>query len=151
MENKYFDLHTRGLGYMGRVREVAVKRGGTFMACDISALHGSSDSVEYTKFDCRVSGQEAERVVKKAMQAANDRDRKVLVGFTIGDIYPEAFEYAKGEKAGTTGVEIKGRLLKVAFLKVDGETVYTAPKQAEVETAPAAAITETAEAEEADA
>lgn len=134
-ETKYFDLHTRGLGYMSRVREVAVKgRGTPFMACDINALRGTSDEVEYTKFDCRVSGAEAKKLVKKSMVAANDQNRKVLVGFTIGDIYPEAFQYAKGEKAGQTGVEIKGRLLKLSFIKVDGKTVYTAPKPAPAST-----------------
>lgn len=128
-ETKYFDLHVRGIGYLGRVREVAVKgRGEPFIACDISALRGTTNEVEYTKFDCRVSGAEATRLVKKAADAANDRNRKVLVGFTIGDIYPEAFTYQGGTKAGETGVEVKGHLLKLGFIKVDGKTVYTAPK-----------------------
>lgn len=127
-DKKYFDLHVTGLGYVNRVREVEVRKGPGFLAADISALRGDSDEVEYTKFDCRVSGAEAQKVIKRAMEAANDQNRKVLVGFKIGDIYPETFTYSKGEKAGTTGVSLKGRILQVKFVKVDGEMVYTAPK-----------------------
>ena len=35
----YFNLHTVGIGYLNRVREVQVRRGQPFMACDIAALH----------------------------------------------------------------------------------------------------------------
>ena len=47
----YFNLHTVGIGYLNRVREVQVRRGQPFMACDIAALHGATDAVEYTRFD----------------------------------------------------------------------------------------------------
>ena len=33
----YFNLHTVGIGYLNRVREVQVRRGQPFMACDIAA------------------------------------------------------------------------------------------------------------------
>lgn len=140
-DKKYFDLHVTGLGYLNRVREVEVRKGPGFLAADISALRGDSDEVEYTKFDCRVSGEEAQRVIRRAIQAANDPNRKVLIGFKIGDIYAETFTYTKGDKAGTTGVSLKGRLLQVKFVKVDGESVYTAPK---TETANAVPEVETA-------
>jgi hypothetical protein len=54
----YFNLHTVGIGYLNRVREVQVRRGQPFMACDIAALHGATDAVEYTRFDCKVAGGE---------------------------------------------------------------------------------------------
>lgn len=124
----YFDLHTTGLGYANRMREVKV-RGQNFWAVDISALRGSSDDVEYTKFDCRISGREALEVMTR-FKADIDAKKKVLVGFKIGDIYPETFTFEKGEKAGQTGVVLKGRLLQVAWVKVDGKTVFTAQEQA---------------------
>ena len=55
-EVNYFNLHTSGLGYLSRIRRVDVKRGDGFLACEINALHGRSNEVEYTRFDCRVSG-----------------------------------------------------------------------------------------------
>ena len=41
---QFFDLHTRGIGYLNRVREVTVKKGNPFMACTIAALRGDTDS-----------------------------------------------------------------------------------------------------------
>ena len=54
--------------------------------------------------------------------------KSVLVGFKLGDLTAETFIYEKGPKAGQTGVSLKARLLRIAWAKVDGKTVYTAPK-----------------------
>ncbi len=132
---KYFDLHTRGIGYVNRIREVTPKKGDAFWACSIAALRGDSESTEYTYIDCRVSGAEATKLIRRCEEAVN-ANKKVLIGFTVGDIYPELF--TKGEKKDQPGVSIKGRLLFVSFIKRDGEEVYRAP-QKEKEPAEAAA------------
>ena len=119
---KYFDLHITGLGYLNRVREVPVKRGQPFLAVDISALHGEIDNVQYTRFDCRVSGKEAQELIRGLMPAM-EADHKVLVGFKVGDLYAETFTYERGERQGQTGVSLKARLLKITWAKVDGEPV----------------------------
>lgn len=124
-ETKYFDLHITGLGYLSRVREVNVKRGQNFLAVDISALHGAADAIEYTRFDCRVSGTEAQRVIQQ-LQPDIQAEKKVLVGFKLGDLYVDQFVYEKGDKAGQPGVSLKARLLRITWAKVDGETVYRA-------------------------
>lgn len=116
---KYFDLHATGIGYLNRTREISVKRGQPFLAVDISALHGDADNVQYTRFDCRVSGKEAQAIVRELMPAV-EAERKVLVGFKIGDIYTETFTYQRGEKQGQTGVSLKARLLRILWVKVDG-------------------------------
>ena len=119
---KYFDLHTTGIGYLNRVREVKPERGRPFLAVDISALHGSADNVEYTRFDCRVSGQTAQEIVRQLKPAIED-GRTVLVGFKIGDLYAETFTYERGERDGQTGISLKARLLRIGWAKVDGEPV----------------------------
>lgn len=119
---KYFDLHTTGIGYLNRVREVKPERAQPFLAVDVSALHGDADNVEYTRFDCRVSGKDAQEIVRSLMPAI-EADRKVLVGFKIGDLYAETFTYERGERQGQTGVSLKARLLKITWAKVDGEPV----------------------------
>ena len=63
-------------------------------------------------------------------------DKPVIIGFRIADIYPETFTYEKGERKGETGVCIKGRLLRVKFAKVDGQSVEL-PAATERETAAA--------------
>ena len=58
-ETAYFDLHITGLGYLNRIREVKLRKGESFLACDIAALNGPIDSPEYRRFDVRVTGEEA--------------------------------------------------------------------------------------------
>jgi len=117
---KYFDLHTTGIGYLNRAREVQVQRGQPFLAVDISALHGEIDNVEYTRFDCRVSGKEAQAVIRELIPAVK-AGSKVLVGFKLSDLYAETFTYERGQRQGQTSVSLKARLLKIDWAKVDGQ------------------------------
>ena len=121
-QSVYFNLHVEGVGYLNRVRTVKPKKGQEFLACTVSAMRGSTADLGYTKFDCRVSGTDAQKIVKLLEQDVAD-EKPVLIGFKIGDIYPEIFTYSKGEKEGQQGVSIKGRLLRVKFAKVNGEAV----------------------------
>ena len=128
-ELKYFDLHVRGIGYLNRIREVQVRRGPGFMACDIAALYGPADAVQYTRFDCKVTGAEAERLVRRCWDAVNAQ-KKVLVAFRISDLWVDPFLYEKGERAGQPGASLKARLLYLGWIKIDGQLVYKAePRQ----------------------
>lgn len=121
----YFDLHTRGIGYLNRIREVPVRGGSSFMACDIAALRGSADDAQYTRFDCKVSGAEAERLIRRCWEVVNDQ-KKVLVSFRLSDLWAEPFFYEKGDKAGQPGASLKARLLYLGWIKIDGQVVYKA-------------------------
>ena len=137
-EPHYFDLHARGIGYLNRIREVQVRRGPGFMACDIAALHGPADDVQYTRFDCKVSGAEAERLVRRCWDAVNAQ-KKVLVSFRIGDLWVDPFLYGKGDKAGQPGASLKARLLYLGWIKIDGQLVYKAePRPQEAPALPSA-------------
>ena len=118
----YFNLHVEGVGYLNRVRTVKPKKGQAFLACTVAAMRGSTEDVGYTKFDCRVSGSDAQTIVKQ-LEGDVTAEKSVIIGFRIGDIYPETFTYEKGERQGQTGVSIKGRLLRVKFAKVNGESI----------------------------
>lgn len=131
--SEFFNLHVNGLGYLNRVRWVEVNGRGRkaekFLACSISALRGNADDVTYTYFDLRVSGEEAIDVVQNLMDTANNRDRKVLVHFRIGDIYPHGYERDVRDRDRPTGQKewatlIKGRLILINSAKVDGEVVF---------------------------
>jgi hypothetical protein len=148
-EKKFFDLHTRGLGYLNRTRWVSTKgkggrRGDTFLACSINALHGDAEDPNTTLFDCnKVSGADARNIVLALMPDV-DAGKKVLVGFTIGDIYAHVYERkiktkdASGQWRETgeseTAALIKGRLLKITHVKVDGEVVYHVNADGVIET-----------------
>ena len=135
-ESSYFDLHVEGVGYLNRVRTVkpkSKKKGQEFLACTVSAMRGSTDDVGYTKFDCRVSGSDAQKVVRQ-LEADVTAQKKVIIGFRIADIYPELFTFENGERQGQAGVSIKGRLLRVKFAKVDGESIALAQSSSDSET-----------------
>jgi hypothetical protein len=125
---KYFDLHTQGLGYLKRVREVIPGEGKPFLSVTLAALRGSVESVQYTYFDCRVSGRGAREIVRE-LQPAVEAGSKVLVGFTLSDLYAEPFTFRNGERAGETGVSLKARLLRIAWAKVDGHPLFLEPAQ----------------------
>jgi hypothetical protein len=124
-EKSYFDLHITGLGYLNRIREVKPKKGKPFLACDIAALHGSCDAPEYCRFDVCVPGREAQHLVRRCQQAV-EAEKKVLIGFRLGDLWTDVFTYSKGKRAGEQGVSLKAHLLFVPWIKVDGKTVYKA-------------------------
>ena len=126
---KYFDLHTTGIGYLNRVREVTPKEGTPFLSVTIAALRGSVDNAQYTHFECHVSGKQAQELVRQ-LKPAVEGNSKVLIGFTLSDLYAEAFIFKSGDKAGDTGISLKARLLRIAWAKVDGQPFYTAQDNA---------------------
>ena len=121
-QSVYFNLLVEGVGYLNRVRTVKPKKGQEFLACTVSAMRGSTDDIGYTRFDCKVSGAEAQKIVK-LLESDVAAEKTVIIGFKIADIYPELFTFEKGEKKGQAGVSIKGRLLRVKFAKVNGEAL----------------------------
>ena len=126
---KYFDLHTQGIGYLNRIREVTPKEGTPFLSVTIAALRGSVDNVQYTHFECTVSGKKAQEIVRQLMSAV-EGNSKVLIGFTLSDLNAESFTFKNGDKAGETGISLKSRLLRITWAKVDGQPFYTAQENA---------------------
>ena len=117
---KYFDLDIHGIGYLNRAREVTPENGSPFLSVTIAALRGPADNVQHTHFDCVVSGEEAKDLVRQLMPAV-EADMKVLVGFHLSDLQAEAFTFKQGDRAGTTGIGLKSRLLRFQWIIVDGQ------------------------------
>ena len=135
-EATYFDLHTQGLGYLNRIREVTPSRGNAFLACTIAALNGPTEAPEYRYFDVIVYGAEAQQLVNRYASAV-DQGHNVLLGFRLGDLWTDLFRYSRGDKAGKTGVSLKARLLFISWIKINGELVYQARPKSEAKDAPA--------------
>jgi hypothetical protein len=133
-DTSFFDLHISGLGYLNRIREVTPRKSDAFLAADIAALNGPADGVEYRRFDVRVSGREAQQLVRRCLPAVN-AERKVLIGFRLGDLWTDTFTYSRGKRVGEVGVSLKARLLFIGWIKVDGVLVYKAePRQTDTAT-----------------
>lgn len=74
-EAKYFDLHTTGIGYLNRIREVPIRRGEPFLAATVAALHGAADSVEYSYIDCKWSAPKLKSLSAVARKQSRPRRR----------------------------------------------------------------------------
>lgn len=125
-QKNYFNLHTTGIGYLNDIRLVEHKKGNPFYACRVAALVGESDSPEYRYFDMNVVGKETETLIKKCQKAVSE-EKKVLVSFVMADLRLDTFTYSsdsKYHKKGDTGVSLKGRLIRIKMIKIDGEIVY---------------------------
>ena len=122
--SQYFDLYTNGIGYLNRVREVTPTDGKPFFGVTIAALRGHVDDAQYTRFECRVSGKDAQDIVRQVMPAV-EGNLKVLIGFTLSDLFAESFTFKSGDKAGETGISLKARLLRINWAKVDGQPFVT--------------------------
>lgn len=127
----YFNIHIDLIGYLNRIRTVEPKRGRrgeSFLACTIAALNGPSNQPSYVYFDAKVTGREAEDLIRRCEQAVEAK-MKVLIGARLGDPWIDQFTYREGhEKAGTPGASFKARLLLVKWIKVNGKTEYMRPK-----------------------
>lgn len=149
--SEFFDHISSGLGYLNSIREVQTKK-GTYLACKIAALYGRCTEPEYIYYDLNVTAKDAEHLVRRCI-AACEAKRKVLVGFSVGDAHPKIFNFTSPEKQGQQGVSMKGRLLSIGWIKIDGVMVYKAEKKSQSDNqtqapvvsnqAPAAAATTT--------
>lgn len=93
-DTHYFNLYTSGLGYLNRIREVTPKKGEPFLCCDIAALRGEASNAEHTWFDCRVSGKEAQKLVRRCIDACEQK-RKVLSSSASAICMPTPLSIAK--------------------------------------------------------
>ena len=113
-EKSYFDIHTSGIGYIQRAREVPVRggrRAQPFLACTIAALVGSAKDPTYRYFDVKVSGADAKKLVERYI-GVDDLKQRPLVRFRLGDLWADAYIRDKGEHQGQAAASLKARLLK---------------------------------------
>ncbi|MCX5567492.1 MULTISPECIES: DUF3577 domain-containing protein [Alcaligenes] len=138
--SNHFNLHVNGIGYLNRIRWVETKGSGRkakpFLSCSISAMRGKTDEPDYTYFDLRVSGSEAIEMVEK-LKGDVEAKRKVFVSFRVGDIYAHSYmRNLRDENGRTTGEQepaalIKGRLLLINSVTVDGVNIFRRESQEE--------------------
>ena len=69
----------------------------------------------------------ANEIVRRLKPAVEGKS-KVLIGFTLSDLYGETFMFKSGDKAGETGLSLKARLFRVSWAKVDGQSFYVEKK-----------------------
>ena len=124
---QYFDLHTSAFGFFNRIRKVVPNRGEPFWSVDISACRG--DAGEKTYFDCNVVGKEAIALFDQYLADVQDTD-VVTASVVISDLRVEQYTYKTGKKAGQPGVSLKGRVIRIKYLKVNDTVVFKTESEA---------------------
>ncbi|MDC9612935.1 STY4534 family ICE replication protein [Xenorhabdus khoisanae] len=125
-ENKYFNLHTNGIGYLSNIRLLNGPN-GQFLTAVVNALSGPTDNPSYVRFDTTVAGDTTISLVKRCVKAV-DEEKKVLIGFTVSNLSTEIFTLSKGEHAGEQRVSLRARLINIDWIKVGQEMTYKAEK-----------------------
>ncbi|MGE4501114.1 MAG: DUF3577 domain-containing protein [Hydrogenovibrio sp.] len=128
--NEYYDVHVNGFAYLSRIREVKPVNGQRFVpfySVTIAFCRGkvnpnkeAGEQREYTYVDCTIVNKDVCEVLKPYMDSINRKDSSVYGVFTVGDIYPEAYT-----SDGEVKASIKGRLVGMKSLSVNGELVYS--------------------------
>ena len=118
---KYFDLITRGIGFVKRIRDVqgqaraSRKPGAPSVYCTITVPLDpqGTPNARWTAFDVRVCGADALTYINSLRNdvAAGNKPR---IEFSIGDTYADAYISKGGSSAGKPSVNFKGRLLKAS-------------------------------------
>lgn len=129
--SSYINLHTTGIGFLNRIREVPASKRSKFWSCDVAAMHGSQDEgINYVNFQVNSANEEVDRLLSQA-KIDSDDGKKIKAAFKIGDLYTEAFILNRGANAGKPSAVIKGRLLLITHLWVDNELVFQRGEQGE--------------------
>ena len=127
-EITFFDLHTSGIGYLNRARVVKPSSGKKFKpftAVSISALFGSSEDIQYSRYDVTCVTEDTATLIQQYHDEINDESSKVICQFVISDSYSEPFTTKDDELRAVN----KGRLLSLRFIKIDGAMVYQEEKK----------------------
>jgi hypothetical protein len=133
----YFDFITTGVAYVNRVKQIFPQAGGRvftpYWTAKLAVLVSKGNDVQYRYIDCTIPAEEAEKLVCLYMAEANNQAGKVLAGVRIADLHAETFTKKDGEVVPC----LKGRLIKISWLKVNGKMVFKASSVVEQATSPA--------------
>lgn len=126
-ETKYYDIVTRGVGYLGNARTVNPENGDKYPAININALQGPKDNVRYRKFQCSVKGSQAKEVIKNYLSEINGNTDKVVCGFVVGDPQPRSWT---NKETGEMHHVFQGKLIGIDWVSINGKRVFTREKTA---------------------
>lgn len=126
-------LRVTGVGYLRRITEATTPGGAPFTACDIFALTGKPGSRELRRFDAIILGEVAQALIRQCRKAL-EAGQEILINFCMRDVVAHTFTYPKGKKAGQLGSCLKSNLVRVYWIRIDGEYTFQAePNKAESE------------------
>ena len=127
-DTKYFDINVNGVAYLNRPRVVKPKEGNNnaYKSVNFNMLTGPANKVRYVQFSTTIVGKQAKEVLTShwdRLVAADAEGKKILAQVRITDPQPDTYSTKQGEVRNI----IRGRLLSLSFIRIDGEEIYKAP------------------------
>jgi Protein of unknown function (DUF3577) len=138
---EYIDCLTKGIGYASRIRRIEKSSDGKrlvqpFWSVKINMMSGQKGAVDYLAYDVKSTSKEIDDLLAQFKVIADETKivdgqemsaNRILFRATIGDAYPHAYTLTRGPRAGEQRLEMKGRLVRIHSILVNGETVYREP------------------------
>ena len=121
----YFSFIATGVAYVNRVKQILPQAGGhdftPYWTANLAVLVSEGNDVQYRHIDCTIPAEEAVKLICLYSAEANDPKSKVLCGFRVANLRAETFTRNNGDIVSS----LKGRLIKVSWMKVNNRKVYT--------------------------
>jgi hypothetical protein len=127
-ENKYYDMQSKNwFAYLYRFRVVNPKAGQKFKpfcSVTLAVRRGLADDNEFTYIDTKIFNNEICDLLKEHAESIEDNNVSVYGTVTVSDMYPDLYT----DKDGVVRPVIKGRLISMSSLGVNGQIVFTKAK-----------------------
>lgn len=122
----YFDYIATGVAYINRVKQIVPQAGqrafDPYWTATLAVLVSRGAGVQYRSIDCTIPAEEARQLLCYYAAEANALESNVLAGFRIADPHAGTFV----NKAGEVVPCMRGRLIRINWLKVNGKMVFKA-------------------------
>ncbi len=128
-EQKFFNVTTKGLGYLNKVSEKRETGKDIAFKASVSALVGTTEKMEYERFTLYARGDQAIGVLQALQPYLEDDKNKVLIAFSASNCRARGFTPEDGDNAGQLVTYQQGNLIFISCAKVNGEEVYRAPER----------------------
>lgn len=125
-EVTYFNNSTTTACYINEIKRITPKKGDGFIAIKASMLDGSKDDMNYQSVDLIVRGKQAQEVIEsfEAHWPNYNQDKetrsKVFANLRFASLGVKPYLNAQNQACAV----ISGRLIKIAYLKVNDTVVY---------------------------
>ena len=128
----YYSPIMKSFGWPSKARFVDGHRGDPFWSVNIVCPRGAYDDYDTELIQTIVKGKQAIELIDKYFDEINDRNAKVAIVSNIGDLRPASFT----DTDGNLRLVMKGSLLSIQYMKVNGEVVYQADPNGQEEDQP---------------
>jgi hypothetical protein len=119
-QQRYFNLHVNAAGWINGIKMVE-GNGQPFFVVEFTALEGNAENPKYHFFSLVMTDAVSELLT--AYQGDLDQGAKLFSSLRIANLDTVPFTFQSGERAGEIGVSLRGKIISVQSLTIDGQKI----------------------------